>query len=114
MRRVDEALAGAGDAKLARLVHHADGAGNAARVLEIAPAAAAQAAKMGAHLQAAAHLATGLKHVAAAAPEQAAQLYEDWAYEAALSTRIDETIIAARHEGGIALAAAWTDGQGRR
>ena len=96
--RIDEALAGAGDAKLAQRVHHADGSGNAARVHRDCAAAAAQAAKMGAHLQAAAHLATGLKHVAAASPEQAAQLYEDWAYEAALSTKIDDSIIAARQK----------------
>ena len=96
--RVDWAMAGGEDGQLARRVHHADGSGNAARVLEIAPSAAAQAAKMGAHLEAAAHLATGLKHVSAAAPELAAQLYEDWAYEAALSTKIDDSIIAARHK----------------
>ena len=96
--RVDWAMAGLTDAKLARRVHHADGSGNAKRVLEIAPAAAAQSAKMGAHLQAAAHLATGLKHIGAATPELAAQLYEDWAYEAGLSTGIDDSIIAARHK----------------
>jgi DNA-binding CsgD family transcriptional regulator/tetratricopeptide (TPR) repeat protein len=101
--KVDWAMAGGGDAMLARRVHHADGSGNAERVLALVPAAAAQAARMGAHLQAVAHLAAGLKHVDAAKPEQAAQLYEDWAYEAALAIKIDDSIIEARHKA----AALW-------
>ena len=96
--RVDQAMSGGEDAMLARRVHHADGSGNGARVLELAPQAAAQAARLGAHLEAAAHLATALKHVGAAKDEQAAQLYEDWAYEAGLALKIDETIIDARHK----------------
>jgi DNA-binding CsgD family transcriptional regulator/tetratricopeptide (TPR) repeat protein len=96
--KVDRAMAGGGDAMLPRRVHHADGSGDAQRVLALVPAAAAQAARMGAHLQAVAHLAAGLKHVDAATTEQAAQLHEDWAYEAGLAIRIDDSIIAARHK----------------
>ena len=96
--KIDGAMTDGDDAALPRRVHHADGSGNGERVLALVPSAARQAARMGAHLQAVAHLATGLKHVASAAPEQAAQLYEDWSYEAGLSIKIDDSIIAARHK----------------
>ncbi|NIQ52698.1 MAG: hypothetical protein GWN71_04385, partial [Gammaproteobacteria bacterium] len=39
----------------ARLVHHASGAGDDAAVLRLAPAAAEEAARLGAHREAAAH-----------------------------------------------------------
>jgi predicted ATPase len=45
-------------ALLSRRVHHAAGADDGARVLELAPQAAAHAARLGAHREAAAHLAT--------------------------------------------------------
>jgi tetratricopeptide (TPR) repeat protein len=85
-------------ALLSRRVHHAAGAENGARVLELAPQAAAQAARLGAHQQAASHLATALKYVALAPPPLTAQLYEDWAYEAGLSLLVYDTIIEARHK----------------
>jgi len=84
-------------AQLSRRVHHAAGADDGERVLEIAPQAAAQAARLGAHQQAASHLATALKHVSQAPPALAAQLYEDWAYEAGLSLLVYDSIIDARH-----------------
>lgn len=84
------------EAMLAARVHHADGAGNGERVLELAPLAARQAARMGAHLEAAAHLATALRHVGLAAPDLAAELYQDWAYEADLSLLLTSEVIAAR------------------
>lgn len=82
---------------LSRLVHHAAGAEDGARVLDLAPQAAAQAAQLGAHQQATAHLATALRFVARARPDLAAQLHEDWAYEAGLSQRIDDAVIQARN-----------------
>ncbi|RVQ68333.1 ATP-binding protein [Sinorhizobium medicae] len=84
-------------ALLARRVHHAAGAGDGERVLELAPQAAAHAARLGAHREAASHLATALRYVAQAAPEQAAQLYEDWAYEAGLALLVYEPVIEAHH-----------------
>jgi len=81
---------------LARRVHHAAGADDGARVLDLAPQAAAQAARLGAHQQAAAHLATALRYVAQAPSTLAAQLNEDWAYEAGLALKIDDAVIAAR------------------
>ena len=82
---------------LSRRVHHAAGAEDGARVLDLAPKAAAQAARFGAHQQAASHLAKALDHVTQAPPALAAQLFEDWAYEAGLALRIDDTVIDARH-----------------
>lgn len=82
--------------ELARLVHHATGAQDAHMVLQLAPRAARQAARLGAHRQAAAHLASALQFVDAVSwTGEAAQLYEDWAYEAGLQ-RIDERLIEAR------------------
>lgn len=82
-------------ALLSRRVHHAAGAEDGARVLELAPRAAAHAARLGAHREAASHLATALKYVAQATSEQAAQLYEDWAYEAGLALLVYEPVIEA-------------------
>lgn len=84
-------------AMLSRRVHHADGAGNGERVLELAPRAARQAARLGSHREAAAHHATALRYIGLAGPELAAQLYDEWAYEASLSLRDYPGIIEARH-----------------
>jgi DNA-binding CsgD family transcriptional regulator/tetratricopeptide (TPR) repeat protein len=81
---------------LSRRVHHAAGADHGVRVLELAPQAASQAARLGAHQQAAAHLATALRYVTQAPKAVAAQIHEDWAYEAGLALRIDESVIEAR------------------
>ncbi|WFP79103.1 AAA family ATPase [Mesorhizobium sp. WSM4906] len=94
MARLPAAQAGA---QLARRVHHAAAADNGARVLELAPRAAAQAARLGAHSEAASHLATALRYIAQAPPAEAAQLYESWAYEAGLALQVYDTIIEARH-----------------
>lgn len=87
------ALAGA---LLPRQVHHAAAADDGARVLDLAPQAAAQASRLGAHHQAAAHLATALRYAGEAPKAVAAQLHEDWANEAGLALRIDDTVIEAR------------------
>ncbi|OAP41442.1 LuxR family transcriptional regulator [Sinorhizobium glycinis] len=84
-------------ALLSRRVHHAAGADDGARVLELAPKAAAHAARLGAHREAASHLATAIRYVAQATPELAAQLYEDWAYEAGLALLVYEPVIDAHH-----------------
>ncbi|WP_395676155.1 ATP-binding protein [Inquilinus sp.] len=87
------ALAGA---LLPRQVHHAAAADDGGRVLALAPQAAAQASRLGAHHQAAAHLATALRYAGEAPKAVAAQLHEDWANEAGLALRIDDTVIEAR------------------
>jgi DNA-binding CsgD family transcriptional regulator len=84
-------------APLASLAHHAGEAGDRVRLLEFAPAAATQAAAIGAHRQAALLLSAALRVADAAPPAQQAQLHESWSYEAGLALRIDADVIAARH-----------------
>ncbi len=100
--RAIEALKEARDAgqpvEYSTMIHHASGAGDAREVLRLAPLAASQAARMGAHAQAAAHLSAALGHVQLATQAEAAQLYESWSYEAALAVKIDEKTIEARHQ----------------
>lgn len=78
------------------LLHHARGAGDAEQVLHFAPMAASNAAQLGAHKEAADYLEAALQYVDEAEPEEAAHLYESWAYEAAISHRIDDRVIEAR------------------
>lgn len=83
---------------LSRLVHHAAEAGDGARVLELAPRAAREAAAVGAHREAALQLGTALRFASDAPLELRAQLYESWSYEAGLSLAIDAKVIDARHQ----------------
>ena len=94
---ISELPAAQANAQLSRRVHHAAGAGDGARVLKLAPQAAARASRLGAHREAASHLETALGYVAHAPPALAAQLYEDWAYEAGLALLVYDSIIEARH-----------------
>ena len=82
---------------LARRVHHAAGAQDGARVLELAPRAAERASLLGAHQQAASFLATALDYVDEAEPALAAQLHESWAYEASLGLYDYGDIIKSHH-----------------
>ena len=79
---------------LARLVHHADAAGLAAAVQRLAPAAAAQAASLGAHREAAALYAAALAHADALPPRERAALFEHRAYQCYLTDQITEAIAA--------------------
>lgn len=81
---------------LSQRLHHAGLSGNSTHVLDLAPRAAAQAAMLGAHQQAATHLSAALDHVALAPPRVAAQIYEDWAHETFLAGTVssDETMRA--------------------
>jgi DNA-binding CsgD family transcriptional regulator len=78
------------------IVHHAAELGDAATLLLHAPRAAARAAALGAHKEAAAMLGVALRHVQAASPGQAAQLYEDWSYETGLFEVTDAVFDARR------------------
>jgi predicted ATPase len=82
---------------LARRVHHAAGAEDGAGVLALAPRAAAQASRLGAHQQAASFLQTALEYADIAEPAVAAQLHESWAYEASLGLFDYNAIIASHH-----------------
>ncbi len=81
---------------LARLAHHATGAGDAASVLRFAAAAARQASALGAHCQAAAHYATALCYADELPAEERAALLEGGSYECFLIGELDAAI-AARH-----------------
>jgi DNA-binding CsgD family transcriptional regulator len=78
----------------ARLVHHADHAGNGAAVLYYAPLAAKRAASLGAHREAAAHYASALQHAGALRNEERAQLFEHRSYECYLTDQIAEAVEA--------------------
>jgi DNA-binding CsgD family transcriptional regulator len=80
----------------ARLAHHADCARNVDEVLRHAPAAAAQAATVGSHSEAASHYRVALKYAADLAPEDRARLHELLAYECYLTDQMGHAA-EARH-----------------
>src|SRR5690606_12431689 len=69
-------------------------AGDSAAVLRHAPAAAREAAGVGAHREAALHYETALRHAAAVPPVERAGLLEGWSYEVHLGGRIAEAVRA--------------------
>ncbi len=81
-----------GTADVARLAHHAEGAGDAEAVLRLAPAAAAGAAAMGAHREAAAQYAPALRFGEALEPAQGAKLLERGADACFLTDQNGEAI----------------------
>jgi DNA-binding CsgD family transcriptional regulator len=85
----------------ARLVHHADQAGDRAAVLQFAPLAAEQAAAVGAHREAGAHLATALRHAQSLDDEARADLLDRLSYEYYLTDQMPEAISA--REASLAL-----------
>jgi DNA-binding CsgD family transcriptional regulator len=78
--------------QLSRLVHHAAFAGDGEAVLHFAPQAARQAARVGAHLEAAAHYQTALRYVDQLDLAERAQLLENRAYECYVTSQISEAI----------------------
>lgn len=86
----------------ARLVHHADGAGDADAVLRYAPSAAAQAASLGAHREAAKHYEAALRHGARLAPRERADLLDRVGYEHYLTSDS-----AAGHAARVEALALW-------
>ncbi|HVJ40818.1 MAG TPA: AAA family ATPase [Dongiaceae bacterium] len=82
------------DIAAARLVHHADLAGDSEAVLRFAPPAAEQAAALGAHREAAAHYRCALRHAAALSAEDRAALFERLSYECYLTDQIGDGIQA--------------------
>jgi DNA-binding CsgD family transcriptional regulator/tetratricopeptide (TPR) repeat protein len=97
-RYLDFYSAQTGTASLSLLVHHAYAIGDGYKVLEAAPLAAADAAKIGAHHEAAAFLGLAKDHLELASSIQAAQILEDWAYEAALVLQLGDDVLDARHK----------------
>jgi ATP/maltotriose-dependent transcriptional regulator MalT len=82
----------AGAPDLARLAHHAAAAGEAAAVLEFAPAAAARAALVGAHLEAAALYALAVRFAGGLAPGRRAELLERASYEHYVTGHLEESL----------------------
>jgi DNA-binding CsgD family transcriptional regulator/tetratricopeptide (TPR) repeat protein len=82
------------EAYLARIVHHAAQAGDAASVLKHAPLAAKQAAAFNAHRDSAAHYQTALEYADLIPPNERAVLWEDRSYECFLSGQNEEAFNA--------------------
>ncbi|MEP6619811.1 MAG: AAA family ATPase [bacterium] len=79
----------ASEVSVARLVHHADHAGDNAAVLRLGPIAAEQAASVGAHREAAALYGRVLRIADALPKRDRAVLYERYSYECYLTNAID-------------------------
>jgi ATP/maltotriose-dependent transcriptional regulator MalT len=107
--RVLQALCGHGS-NLTRLIHHATLADNAAVVLEYAPLAAKEAARLGAHREAAAHLSAALRYRNSLAMQVQAALLEHHALECSLANQTRDAIasateaVAAWHQVGDVVA----------
>jgi DNA-binding CsgD family transcriptional regulator/tetratricopeptide (TPR) repeat protein len=83
-----------GSPDLARLAHHAEAAGDEEAVARFAPAAAARAAALGAHREAAAQYARAIGCAEAFSQEARADLLENRSYECFLTGQFDESIEA--------------------
>ena len=81
---------------LSRLAHHADAAGDAEAVLELAPAAGARAAAAGAHREAAEHYARTLRYAGDLPAAERADLLLRYSYECYVTGRFDEALTAGR------------------
>ncbi len=79
--QVLEVLAARSGVPAARLAHHADGARNGRQVLRYAPLAAAEAAAVGSHREAAAHYQAALHYADDVGTIERAQLLEKLSYE---------------------------------
>ena len=84
------------DMPTARLAHHADGARNGTQVLRYAPLAAAQAAAVGAHREAAAHYQAALRYADALPANERARLLELLSYECYLTSDNERALDAQR------------------
>ncbi|MGM9490453.1 ATP-binding protein [Ideonella sp. YS5] len=93
--------AGAPDVPPARLVHHAARAGQRAAVQRLAPMAAARAAELGAHREAAALYATALEAAVGLSSEERAELLEKRSYQCYLVGLIEDAV--APREAALAL-----------
>lgn len=91
-----EILAAKPDIPPARLAHHADGARNVQDGLRFSTLAAAHAANVGSHREAAAHYRVALRHAEKLAPGERALLHESLSYECYMTDQIDAAI-EARH-----------------
>jgi predicted ATPase/DNA-binding CsgD family transcriptional regulator len=93
-RAVVEALASppVGRPDPARLAHHAEAAGDADAVHEHAPAAAARASTLGAHVEAAAQYARALRFADRLPLARQARLWDRYAYERHLTNHLEDAL----------------------
>ena len=82
---------------LARLAHHAEGAGDRDAVLRYAPEAGERAAAVGAHREAAEQFARALREAEGLPRARRAELFERRSYECYLTDQIAEALEARRH-----------------
>ncbi len=90
--RVLSILAARPGTPVARLAHHADCANGAEDVLRFAPIAAAEAASVGAHREAASHYQAALRHAGNLPPDRRIQLQEHLSYEYHLTGQHERAI----------------------
>lgn len=94
---LDALLRGSADDETVDLiVHHAQGAFRQDLVRRYGPVAAKIAARLGAHKEAAQYLKNVMDVLDGQPATFSAEIYETWAYEAALALAIDDTVIDAR------------------
>jgi DNA-binding CsgD family transcriptional regulator len=93
-RRALAALRSTPGPDLARLAHHAEAAGDAEAVLELAPAAAEAAAAAGAHREAAAQYARALRYAEALPPAERAAMLERRSFECYLTDEQGDAVAA--------------------
>ena len=93
---------GVAPADAVRLAQHAIEAGDGASIVELAPLAAEQAARLGAHGEAADYLAVAISFPDAVDDRRRGELLESYAYECSVSDRI-----AAARSGEEAALAIW-------
>lgn len=97
-----QALTSVSDINPALLADLAQASGDSGLILKFAPLAGIQAARLGAHREAAAHYFSALRMAQGAPLQTQAELNEMWAYEAGLALQINEKVFAAR-ERAVAL-----------
>ncbi|PWJ93356.1 LuxR family transcriptional regulator [Mesorhizobium loti] len=85
------------DVSAGRLVHHAVEAHNLEAVRELAPLAAREASRVGAHRDAAGYYEVALRHADSLPAVDRAMLYEKYAFECHLIGQIEEAIEAQGH-----------------
>jgi DNA-binding CsgD family transcriptional regulator len=83
---------------VALIAYHAAEVWDGALVLATAPAAARQAAALGAHKEAVAHYQRALKFKDRLSDSECAALLEAWAYECGISGKIDQEVVNASQE----------------
>jgi DNA-binding CsgD family transcriptional regulator len=84
-----------GEPDVARLAHHAEGAGDAEAVRRLAPPAGRQAAEMGAHREASAQYLRALRFCQGAPPVLVADLYDRLAVEQSLADAWADAAVSA-------------------